>query len=625
MSLTHTLTAGVLPLLVLSLMSCKGDPATDTGGGSGSGGDDGGEDSGDPTVEHERITILHTNDWQSHMLGWGPNAEYSPGSVDDDDTVGGLARAATLVDEIRGATTHPVLLLDGGDWMGGALFQELRDSHAAELQVLQAMGYDAVVVGNHELDWGHQGFASLVATADTLGVDVPLLLANLEADPADPDQEAFAALRSSGRVQDSLVLDLDNGLSVGLLGLMGDDAYTVVAPSGRGMVHTLPEEVAPGIVDELRGQGVDLVVAVTHNGVRDDVATSPDHILAASAQIDVIVGGHSHTPLPEPLVADSGTVIVQAGAYTRYVGELVLARAPGEAWEVESYTLHELDDSILGDPDITAMVDEFIVELDNGPLAALGTSFSAPVAKIPGDVSRESCAESGLGNLVTDAYRWSLGELDPEHPIDVAFESQGVIRDSMTAGRTGVQGFSDVFRVLPLGEGADGRPGYGLVEFYVTAEELKGVCEVTATISPLYGCSYFIEQSGMRCTWDDDATNFFKMQTVELWDEDAGEYVVLDTEDTETLYHVAVDTYVAGLMYVLEDLTLGLIAVSPKDAEGNLVDPLDRVAVQSDGITELKLWEALRDYSASFEDTDEDGVPDVPERYLEAEGRLVAE
>jgi 2',3'-cyclic-nucleotide 2'-phosphodiesterase (5'-nucleotidase family) len=101
-----------------------GTASDDTGTGSDTG-------TGDGLL---RLTILHTNDWQSHMLGQGPNAEYSPDSTNDDSTIGGLARMSTLVSEIRGATDHPVVLYDGGDWMAGALFQLLATTHAAELQ-----------------------------------------------------------------------------------------------------------------------------------------------------------------------------------------------------------------------------------------------------------------------------------------------------------------------------------------------------------------------------------------------------------------------------------------------------------------------------------------------------------
>ena len=103
-----------------------------------------------------RLTILHTNDWQSHMIGWGPNAEYTPESIDDDTTVGGIARMKTLIDQIRSTSTNPVALYDAGDWMAGALFQLLATTDAAELQMMGALGYDAITLGNHEFDWGPQ-------------------------------------------------------------------------------------------------------------------------------------------------------------------------------------------------------------------------------------------------------------------------------------------------------------------------------------------------------------------------------------------------------------------------------------------------------------------------------------
>ena len=132
-----------MPALLVTwlVLACTGKPPVETGDDTGSSGDG-----------KQRLTILHTNDWQSHVLGFGPNAEYTPDTTGDDLTFGGLARAKTLVDEIRGSTTHPVILLDGGDWMGGALFQELRASHAAELQMMEALGFDAITPGNHEED-----------------------------------------------------------------------------------------------------------------------------------------------------------------------------------------------------------------------------------------------------------------------------------------------------------------------------------------------------------------------------------------------------------------------------------------------------------------------------------------
>jgi 5'-nucleotidase/UDP-sugar diphosphatase len=569
------------------------------------------------------VTILHTNDWQSHMLGWGPNAEYSPDSTDDDGTFGGLARTATLVQEIRDSSTHPVVLLDAGDWMSGSLFQLLATSHAVELQVAQAMGYDAMTIGNHEYDWGPGVLGDIIATGDAQGVTVPLVAANIVPSSTDPADDSLAAHLDSGRIVPSLVLTLDNGLEIGIFGLLGDEAASV-APASTPTSFDDPTQVATDMVAELEGLGVDLVLGLTHAGVTEDVASSPDELMADEVPgIDVIVGGHSHTPMGEYRVADqTGTVIVQAGAYTAWLGQLDLAY-DGVDWVVEGYTLHTIDDSIPGDPTITGMVDGFLADLEAGPLAALGLEFDAPVAAIPADMPLAECSETALGNLITDAFMDRMNQVAGD-PIDFSFESQGVIRDGLSHGTSGVQAFSDIFRVLPLGFGTDDVPGYGLVDFYVTASELLDTCEVTASISPSYGCSYFIEVAGMRCNLDMERSQFNRARSVDAWID--GAWVELDTSGDE-LYHVAVDSYVASLMGILESLTYGAIVITPKDASGQPYTSTTAMLFDADpgtdGVQELKLWQALMGYAGSFEDDDGDQIPDLPASYATPAGRIV--
>lgn len=607
----------LLSTLLLSLplaLACK-DKGDDTGGGVTDGGADDGK---------LRVTILHTNDWQSHMLGHGPNAEYTPGSTGDDSTIGGLARIKTLADEIRSSVGHPVLLLDGGDWMAGDLFQLLGTTHAAELQAMGMMGYDAVTMGNHEFDWGPDALGQIISTADAAGSTVPILGTNVVPDPTDPADDLLEAHFASGRVQTTLVKTLDNGVTVGFFGLVGDSAGGL-APAAAPTTFETAAVSATTAVEELQTQGVDLVIALTHNGVTDDPATSPDEILASEVPgIDVIVGGHSHTPLFEEKTSN-GTTIVQAGFHTFYLGELVLVKEDS-GWEVESYTLHEIDDTIAGDPAVTALVDGFVDSLESGPLAELGYGFSEPIVSVPGDIAYDSCIETGIGNLVTDSYMAAMNAVDGVDPIDVAFETQGVIREGLLHGDSGVQAFSDIFRVMPLGFGSDGRPGYALVDFYVTASELADACEVTASASPFYGCNYFVEHSGMRCTMEMTNTPFNRVEQIELWQD--GAWVTLDTSSANTeLYHVAVDSYTASLMYTLEGLTSGLLVITPKDETGTPYADLGDAVFDADpsaaGVQELKLWEAMVHYAGTLPDTDGDGLPDLPESYLAPAGRIV--
>ncbi len=609
------------PLLALTLSACTHKDVVDDSAGPGDSDSDSAIDSGDGK---QRFVVLHTNDNHSHLVGWGPNAEYTPETTGDDQTVGGIARTMTLVQQIRASSPDQVLLFDAGDWMNGDLFMLLAQTDPAELQMFQALDYDAVTLGNHEFDRGPGYLGDMLAKADSLGVDVPIVASNVVANPDDAADDSLEAELDSGRIESTKVLVLDNGLRLGLFGLIGDDAQSItpgIAPSSF-----LPQaDAAAASVASLEAEGVDLVFALSHSGVTDDPSTSPDNLIAQAApDIDVIVGGHSHTPLPEPLT-EGTTTILQAGAFGRYLGELHLAW-DGTTLEVESYTLHEIDDSLVGDATVNAQVEGFEAELDAGPLAALGHTLSEPILAVPGDISTVECAESGLGDFITDSYLSSMNATNPADPIDFSFESQGVVRDNLVAGNTGVEAFSDVFRVLPLGSGNDDVPGYDLVDFYVTAAELLDVCEVTASISPSYGCNYFIEVSGLRCNIDMSHSTFNRARSIDRWNGTGWDAMDSSSANTE-LYHVAVDSYVASLMGILGGLTFDAIVITPKDAAGAPVESLDAMRFDADGTTDgvqtMKLWQALLAYGQGQQDTDGDGVPEAPAAYLAAQGRIV--
>ena len=603
-------------LLLLALSACTTDPEETAKP----------DDTGDSVVDDglQHFTILHTNDWHSHVLGQGPNVEYTPDTTGDDGTLGGMARIKTLADEVRGATSDPVLLFDGGDWMAGSLFHLLATSHAAELQLMQLIGYDAITVGNHEFDWGPGVLGEMITTADSLGVTLPIIASNIVPDSGDDDDDTLEAQLDSGRIETTKLLTLDNGLTIGLFGVLGEEAAGV-APGAVPTTFGDATEAATLAVDELRAAGADLVILLSHSGLTDDAETSPDELLAAAVPgIDVIVGGHSHTVQPEPIIVGD-TVIVQAGAYAMHLGQLDMAW-DGTTLQVEDYVLHPIDDNTLGDSQVTTLIDELITALESGPLATTGYGFYDAIMDSSDDLAATGCVETGLGHLVTDAFSYAMNSVGSEHPIDFAFESHGVIRDGILAGSTGTQGFSDLFRILPLGEGNDDVPGYALVDFWVNAQELEGVCEVTASISPLFGCNYFVEVSGMRCHVDSVAVPFTRVDSVDTWDGE--DWVELDTSSSnDTLYHVAVDSYVASLMGVLDSLTSGLITVTPKDIYGEPLTEVDDMVFDADPntpeIEELKLWQAVAIFTETFEDSDGNGVPNLPDTYLNAEPRII--
>jgi len=133
--------------------------------------------------------------------------------------------------------------------------------------------------------------------------------------------------------------------------------------------------------------------------------------------------------------------------------------------------------------------------------------------------------------------------------------------------------------------------------------------ELTASVSSLYGCSYFAEQSGLRCTYDASGSVFGRVESVEVWDEELADWVAVDSSGKDgRLYHIAVDSYVGSLLGSLNDLTCGLLVITPKDADGvalkSIYDGLFDADPETEGVQEVKLWEALLIYSESLSDDD---------------------
>src|SRR5690349_8255772 len=141
---------GRLALLAMAVATVEAAGCGSSGGGGKPDAGDGGPPPGTP----QKLLILHTNDIHSHLMGFAPEIDYTPATPNDDATRGGMARLATAIGTAKAtAGTTPVLLLDGGDFMMGSLFELLAQTEVPELVFMQTLGYDATTIGNHELDW----------------------------------------------------------------------------------------------------------------------------------------------------------------------------------------------------------------------------------------------------------------------------------------------------------------------------------------------------------------------------------------------------------------------------------------------------------------------------------------
>lgn len=552
------------------------------------------------------LTILHTNDIHSYL-----------------DRFPALATRVKEVRETKAREKEPVLLLDSGDFLIGTPYHLLSLTSSPELTLMHTLGYDATTLGNHEFEWGPEALARLIDVARTNGggSTVPIVASNIEFSLFDSRDDDLKKLYESGAIQPYLVKDLSNGLRVGIIGLLGRDAERET-PGAPPIRFRHARDFVQEIVNKVRKRRTDLVVLLSHSGLDEDKK------LARSIEgIDVVIAGHCRTILPQPIQIGS-TLIVEAGSYARNLGKLELHADDGKVSLVR-YELIPIDDNVSKDEAVEKIVKDYRCIIDEQVLNPLGLELERALAETRFDLpaENESSSEINLGNLVTDGMRFAIDRYEPEESVDFAFEPTGFIRDSLDPG---VVKTSDAFSTLPLGSGPDMEPGYPLVSFYLNAQEIKRVLEISIYLSTRRGKDYLLQVSGLRFWYSPLGPKFRKVTCIEKWDRAFGRYVPLDVSDTTTLYKVGTNLFLIDILPVIARY-LPRLTVIPKDRNKNpipLETPRDRTQILVDtdpiraGIQELKEWRALIDYLSHFPDLDRDLIPDVPSRYAELQGRV---
>ena len=575
------------------------------------------------TAAERSFTLLHTNDWQSRLLGFGPNNEYTPATAGDDDTVGGVARLATLLAQRRAAAgNEPLLLLDAGDFTMGTLFHTLARETGSELQLLSELGYDAVTLGNHEFDFRPAGLAAMISAAHQAKGDalVPLLASNMRFSAEDSGDDSLQAHAEAGRILPYRLIER-GGIRFGVFGLLGNDAVAV-SPMMAPLTFADPLETAQATVTKLREEGAEVVILLSHMGIsqQDDNSWRGEDVelLEQVPGIDVVIGGHSHTALPQPILVDGTRPVVQAGSEIQYLGELRMSIGEDGKVRMRDYRLLPVDDRTPGDPDITAQVDGFKAQVEARVLAPRGYRFDQPLAKVDQRLGRDF-SEQALANLVTDALRSSVG-------ADLAFTGNGTLRDDLIKGRYGVQSVSDLFRIAPLGIGQfDDEPGYPMIKAYLSAREIKNLLEVLLLAYHLRSDSYYPRVSGLRFSYNPWRVPFDRVSRIEIGDAERG-YRELALDDTR-LYSIAATSYVGSFTWLVPELTKGLLDLVPKDAEGRPLARIEDAIVDQDpardGVQEIKEWQALLDHIRRLPDVDGDGLADIPTTGAAAEARML--
>ncbi|HPE16758.1 MAG TPA: bifunctional UDP-sugar hydrolase/5'-nucleotidase, partial [Oscillospiraceae bacterium] len=554
------------------------------------------------------ITILFTHDLHSHLQSVGTQSGGSSG---------GFARLATALRAQR-AAHGATITVDAGDFSMGTLFQTIYTTDASELRLLGALGYDAATFGNHEYDFRAAGFASMLQAAAASGDRLPALVeANYAPAPDDlsADAEAVRAAYEAAGVKDYTIIEAGS-YRVAVFGLIGVDADECAPKSG--MALTAPIDAAERVVSEIQeNETCDLIVCLSHSGTWEEQDKSEDELLAkAVPEIDVIVSGHTHTLLTEPIrVGD--TLIVSAGEYASHLGALTLARTE-DGWEKRGYELVALDGAVPEDAETAAEIEGYKRLVEEEYLSHYGLGFDEVLARTdfdfiaPSSLGKEH-REEPLGNLIADAYVFAIAQAEGEDyvPVDVAVEPVGVIRGSFVRGEITT---ADAFNVCSLGVGKDGRSGYPLLTVYLTGAELRAMAEVDASVTPIMPEAqlYF---SGMTMTFNPYRMFFDKVTDAALLRTDGTREEIEDGK----LYRVACELYSAQMLGAVSSKTYGLLSLTPKDKNGDPITDFESQIVYDGERNEVKAWYALASYLQSF--PQQDGFAEVPLRYAAAEGR----
>ncbi|MGL5787310.1 MAG: bifunctional metallophosphatase/5'-nucleotidase [Bacteroidales bacterium] len=251
----------------------------------------------------DKLVILHTNDSHSQIEAFGPQAGNNKGKA-------GLAKRATVIKQIRNEYPN-VLILDAGDFIQGTPYFNMFGGEL-EVKAMNQLGYNVVTLGNHEFDNGVEFLANMLKKAD---FDVVSSNYDVSNTPLKDIVKPY-------------VIKEVNGMRIGIIGLNIRPNGLISDKNFEGIRFLNPIDEMNRYAKMLKEEEkVDMVIALSHLGYQGESQFNDKKVAAASRNVDVIVGGHSHTYLPKPAEIknlDGKTVLVtQSGSKGMNVGKMV--------------------------------------------------------------------------------------------------------------------------------------------------------------------------------------------------------------------------------------------------------------------------------------------------------------
>lgn len=400
------------------------------------------------------LTIIHTNDIHGHML---------PEKVSAGDRsfeTGGIAALGAYIEQIRKDAAGHSLLLDAGDVFQGTYISN--ENHGkAMTEFMNMMNYDAIEVGNHEFDWGQDVLSQRIGESK-----MPWLGANIT-----------GTTKLASQLKPYIVKQV-NGIRVGIIGIILPTAPSIIKYGNTdGLTFSSDIDTVKKLMPEVRSKA-DIVIVLSHNGLDNDVK-----LAEAVPDIDVIVGGHSHTVLQNTREVNH-TLIVQAGSYSNYVGRLDLQIDPQTkkitAWTRLNEIMPVVSTAVTPDPQVVELVNRYQAAAKEASDRVIGET-KVPLVRGSGH------DETLLGDVVTDAM---LAADAGGRKADIAIHNNsGGLRADINAGPIT---FGELYQVMPF-------------DNVLTSMDLKGELLLRILERSINGAGMNLAIAGAQVVYDPSA------------------------------------------------------------------------------------------------------------------------
>ncbi len=245
------------------------------------------------------LTILHWNDLHARNLPYKISKKDSLTGETISYYIGGTSNMLGYINKLRDKNS---LILNGGDDFQGTPISTITRGNS-QIELLNLFNLDAYVIGNHEFDYGQYALDSALMKAkfDYLSANV------------------FSKSNNKTIGKPYIIKKID-GIKCGIIGLTALDLMTLTIPKNVADIQMLnTDSVITAGIKYLKKEKCDIIILLTHIGVDNDKKFAEKF----SKDVDIIIGGHSHTPLFKPFV-QNGVIIAQAGSYSRWLGKIDL-------------------------------------------------------------------------------------------------------------------------------------------------------------------------------------------------------------------------------------------------------------------------------------------------------------